>query len=196
MAKLTLAVAALAALSLAGTRVHAQSEQFASVDQAAIEVPVVAQPVDVQSVDVQPVDVQLVQVQSVDVQPVDVRPLVDSAVIAQAMTAPEASAPAAVDHAAPSGPSLQSSALSPRYSSATALGAHAMRRPSRNSGVGLMILGGAALITGLIIGDDAGTVIAVGGAIVGLYGLYVYLGRPSGMEHNNRIGLGYKLNTP
>lgn len=40
----------------------------------------------------------------------------------------------------------------------------------------LMIVGGAALLAGLIIGDDAGTVIAVSGAIVGLYGLYLYLG--------------------
>ena len=39
----------------------------------------------------------------------------------------------------------------------------------------LMIVGGAALLTGLIIGDDAGTLIAVGGAVVGLYGLYLWL---------------------
>ena len=39
----------------------------------------------------------------------------------------------------------------------------------------LMIVGAAALITGAIIGDDPGTVIMVGGAIVGLYGLYQYL---------------------
>ena len=39
----------------------------------------------------------------------------------------------------------------------------------------LMIVGGAALIVGAIIGDDPGTVIMVGGAIVGLYGLYQYL---------------------
>lgn len=39
----------------------------------------------------------------------------------------------------------------------------------------LMIVGGAALLTGLIIGEDAGTVLAVGGAGVGLYGLYRYL---------------------
>jgi hypothetical protein len=38
-----------------------------------------------------------------------------------------------------------------------------------------MVVGGAALLTGLIIGDDPGTVIAVGGAVVGLYGLYQYL---------------------
>jgi hypothetical protein len=39
----------------------------------------------------------------------------------------------------------------------------------------LMIVGGAALLTGLIIGDDVGNVLAVGGAGVGLYGLYRYL---------------------
>lgn len=39
----------------------------------------------------------------------------------------------------------------------------------------LMIVGGAALIVGAIIGDDPGTIIMVGGAIVGLYGLYQYL---------------------
>jgi hypothetical protein len=90
---------------------------------------------------------------------------------------------------------MQSSTLSPRFSTSTALNANAMRRPSGGTGVPLMILGGAALITGVIIGDKAGTIIAVGGAIVGLYGLYVYLGRPSGMDQSNRIGLGYKLNT-
>jgi hypothetical protein len=39
----------------------------------------------------------------------------------------------------------------------------------------LMIVGAAALITGAIIGDDPGTIIMVGGAVVGLYGLYQYL---------------------
>ena len=39
----------------------------------------------------------------------------------------------------------------------------------------MMIVGGAALITGPIIGGDPGTVIMVGGAIIGLYGLYQYL---------------------
>jgi hypothetical protein len=41
--------------------------------------------------------------------------------------------------------------------------------------VALMVVGGAAVLTGLIIGNDAGTVIAVGGAVMGLYGLYEYL---------------------
>ena len=38
----------------------------------------------------------------------------------------------------------------------------------------LAIVGGAALISGLLIGDDAGTVIAIGGVGLGLYGLYIW----------------------
>jgi len=38
-----------------------------------------------------------------------------------------------------------------------------------------MVVGGGALLTGLIIGGDAGTVIAIGGTVMGLYGLYEYL---------------------
>ena len=36
------------------------------------------------------------------------------------------------------------------------------------------IVGGAAVITGILIGGDAGTVIAIGGAGLGLYGLYIW----------------------
>jgi hypothetical protein len=38
-----------------------------------------------------------------------------------------------------------------------------------------MIIGGAAFITGLIIGGGAGTALAVGGVLVAAYGLYIYL---------------------
>jgi hypothetical protein len=51
----------------------------------------------------------------------------------------------------------------------------APRRAGYGQPVALMVVGGAALLTGLIIGGDAGTVIAVGGALVGLYGLYEFL---------------------
>jgi hypothetical protein len=51
----------------------------------------------------------------------------------------------------------------------------AQRRRGLGQPVALMVVGGAALLAGLIIGDDAGTVIAVGGALIGLYGLYEYL---------------------
>lgn len=39
----------------------------------------------------------------------------------------------------------------------------------------LMIVGFGAVIIGLLVGDDVGTLIAVAGAAVGLYGLYHYL---------------------
>ena len=39
----------------------------------------------------------------------------------------------------------------------------------------LMIIGGAIFLAGAIIGDDAGTIIMIGGAGIGIYGLYLYL---------------------
>jgi hypothetical protein len=61
----------------------------------------------------------------------------------------------------------------------------------------LMIVGGAALLTGAIIGDDAGTIVMIAGAGVGLYGLYLFLREPSmgGTGDKPGIGLGYRLST-
>lgn len=42
------------------------------------------------------------------------------------------------------------------------------------TGLGFMIAGGAALIAGLIIGGTAGDIIAVGGAVLGVWGIIVY----------------------
>lgn len=50
----------------------------------------------------------------------------------------------------------------------------ALAQARARRGMPLMVVGGAAFIAGLIIGDDAGTAIAVGGAAVGLYGLYLW----------------------
>jgi hypothetical protein len=41
--------------------------------------------------------------------------------------------------------------------------------------VALMVVGGAALITGLVIGGDGGTLVAIGGAVIGLLGLFNYV---------------------
>jgi hypothetical protein len=49
------------------------------------------------------------------------------------------------------------------------------RRAGYGQPVALMVVGGAALLAGLIIGGGAGTAVAVGGAVIGLYGLYEYL---------------------
>lgn len=52
-------------------------------------------------------------------------------------------------------------------------------RAARGAGLGtggaLMIIGGAAFVTGLIIGGGAGTALAVGGVLVAAYGLYIFL---------------------
>jgi hypothetical protein len=69
--------------------------------------------------------------------------------------------------------------------------AAAARRPFGTSQT-LMIVGGAALLAGAIIGGDAGTVMMVGGAGIGLYGLYLFLREPSGIDAR-AVGIGYRL---
>ncbi|HEY3288040.1 MAG TPA: hypothetical protein VGJ96_13060 [Gemmatimonadaceae bacterium] len=39
----------------------------------------------------------------------------------------------------------------------------------------MMIVGGAAMLTGAVVGGDSGTLISVGGAVVFLFGLFQYL---------------------
>jgi hypothetical protein len=45
----------------------------------------------------------------------------------------------------------------------------------QGQGMALMVVGGAAMLGGLIIGDGAGDAIAIGGLAVGLIGLYQYV---------------------
>jgi hypothetical protein len=45
----------------------------------------------------------------------------------------------------------------------------------QNQARAMMIVGVAGLIAGAIIGDTPGTIIMVGGTVVGLIGLYEYL---------------------
>jgi hypothetical protein len=53
------------------------------------------------------------------------------------------------------------------------------QRAAHHGGLGtsgaLMIIGAVAFVAGLIIGGGAGTAVAIAGAAVGLYGLYLYL---------------------
>ncbi len=44
----------------------------------------------------------------------------------------------------------------------------------RGQSVALMVAGGALFVAGAIVGGDAGTLLMVGGAGVGAYGLYLY----------------------
>lgn len=80
---------------------------------------------------------------------------------------------------APSGPTAAAASLAPRLAEepadAPTLSNSAF---ALSNGEKLMVLGGAALITGAIIGDTPGTIIMIGGGAVLLYGLYLQLGRP------------------
>lgn len=49
------------------------------------------------------------------------------------------------------------------------------RRQSTGKPAALMIVGGAAVVLGAVIGDTPGTLFMVGGAVTFLYGLYLYL---------------------
>jgi len=85
-------------------------------------------------------------------------------------TSPERSAPVA-------GPRLNATTTAvrrPVQSSAT-LQTTAAQRQSMGKPVAMMIVGLAALVAGALIGGDPGVLIMVGGAIVGLIGLYQYL---------------------
>ena len=90
-----------------------------------------------------------------------------------------APAPAPVALATPvaeptTGPTLAAASVAVRHAESPVSNAPA-RRAGYGQPVALMVVGGAGLLTGLIIGGDAGTAIAVGGAVVGLIGLYQYL---------------------
>ncbi|HJR64111.1 MAG TPA: hypothetical protein VJ803_10430 [Gemmatimonadaceae bacterium] len=98
------------------------------------------------------------------------------ALLGCALAAPRPSAAQSVP-ATPAGPTMAaaSTAFRPPASPFAPAPVNYAARLTRDQQ--LMIIGGAIFLVGAIIGDDAGTVIMVGGAGVGLYGLYLYLER-------------------
>ena len=80
-----------------------------------------------------------------------------------------------------SGPMLETVAVGMRTvvpaSSREDANAVATRRAAGRLGQSqiLMIVGGSAVVVGLITGDTAGQILVLGGAVVGLVGLYQYL---------------------
>ncbi|MGK2934230.1 MAG: hypothetical protein ACSLFE_03170 [Gemmatimonadaceae bacterium] len=78
---------------------------------------------------------------------------------------------------APAGPTVQAARAgitAPSSAAPASNDARQLETPSRESAA-LMIVGGAALLAGLLIGGGAGTALALGGALVGLYGLWMYV---------------------
>jgi hypothetical protein len=74
------------------------------------------------------------------------------------------------------GPTVQTSGVVARSSVLPSLAAP-MPLPSEHAsdGVAMMIVGGAALIVGAVIGGTSGTIFMVGGGAVGLLGLWRYM---------------------
>ena len=76
------------------------------------------------------------------------------------------------------GPTVEAAAVGVRRapaSSSTVAAASVAQQGQFGRAETYMIVGGAAFVAGLLIGDDAGTIVMVGGAVLGLYGLYLYL---------------------
>ncbi len=114
-------------------------------------------------------------------------PLTATLVVAALAVVPDAAAQAATsrasasssptpEHAVTAGPTRASASLAVRPATDAARTSFALqRRASAGRPVALMIVGGAAIVVGSIIGDAPGTLFMIGGAVALLYGLYLWL---------------------
>ena len=77
---------------------------------------------------------------------------------------------------AETGPTIQSAAIGFSAVDRNAeLNAAAQLRRGAGQDVAFMVVGVGAMVAGAIIGNDAGTIILIGGAALALWGLYNYL---------------------
>ena len=99
--------------------------------------------------------------------------LVPSIAPAQDSTA-AGNSPSAKEVAA--GPTIEASAAAFRVANVSSDSAAMLLQQRKSMGrpVALMIVGGAAILVGAIIGDAPGTLFMIGGAVALLYGLYEY----------------------
>ncbi len=94
-----------------------------------------------------------------------------------AVVAGQAPAAASANSAHSAGPTIAANTAGIRAPTATrALNARAAdSHMGAGQNVALMVVGGAAIIIGAIIGETAGLLIAVAGAVIGLYGLFHFI---------------------
>lgn len=91
-------------------------------------------------------------------------------------TAPAVVTVTPVVDVAPRGPMMKDAAVGVRLDAAHAAPLSAppkFESPGRNPA--MMIVGGAALIVGAVVGGQAGTIVMIAGGIIGLVGLWNYL---------------------
>jgi hypothetical protein len=75
------------------------------------------------------------------------------------------------------GPRLELTAAAVRHVTQSVDSASVVLAQKKNVGkpVALMLVGGAAIVLGIVVGGDIGTLFEIGGAIAVLVGLYQYL---------------------
>lgn len=73
------------------------------------------------------------------------------------------------------GPRLDVTAVAMQQTESESSALRQARTNSMGRPMALMLVGGAALVLGLVIGDDVGTLFSIAGAVAFLYGLYLYL---------------------
>ena len=100
----------------------------------------------------------------------------------RATPAPAPTAPSAADTTTPTllGPSMSAATAGFRPDAAAATtasdqGPQLPENGNQRKGAIFMIVGGAAMLGGAIVGEEAGAVIMIGGVLMTLYGLYTYL---------------------
>ena len=108
------------------------------------------------------------------------------------VAAPDSVAPA-LPHAL--GPTLAGASIAFHEPvAATPLAGTAFYGPRFGKGPTLMVVGGAVLIVGLIIGDTGATSSPWLGAELAIYGLYVFLsGNNETNGHGQAVGVGYRV---
>ena len=104
---------------------------------------------------------------------------VDASVIATTQLSPAATPVSASTFAPPVGPTVQSSRVGVQLQSLASTETAAAATQRRGAGFGqgeaMMIVGGAAILVGAVVGGGGGQVIMIGGAVIGLVGLYKFL---------------------
>ena len=76
---------------------------------------------------------------------------------------------------APVGPTVEAASAAVKNVAVAHRAAPQRAGKNFDQGTKLMIIGGAGILTGIVVGGDAGHAISIVGAVIGLYGLYKYL---------------------
>lgn len=100
--------------------------------------------------------------------------------LALAAAAPRLQAQALDATRAPGAPTVDAARVAFHMPSPSAPLTIAAARPSFSAGERYMILGGAVLVVGALVGGNAGPIIMIGGGAVAVYGLYLYLDQSKG----------------